>query len=285
MSQPLSFGDEIDASARRPVKLLLAGAGFWLVIGAALTLFGSIEFHIPNFSSSVWTYGKVQAAQNSALLYGFGLQSIFALSLWMLCRLSGNPLAGAGMASIATFFWNLALTIGVAGILLGDSTGFEAFELPRYATPILLAAHLVIVFCVLKTFRRRSVNARAYGVSEWFLIAALLWFGWIFLNANIFLLMTPARGVVQACIQGWYAESLRNVVFGFAGLASAFYFIPKRLRHPPAQPSIGALCPVDFGALWQLREPPGRSAFSGLDYQPEHGVNNSSSIAGPGCCV
>ncbi|HEY3915957.1 MAG TPA: cbb3-type cytochrome c oxidase subunit I, partial [Verrucomicrobiae bacterium] len=65
-----------------------------------------------------------------------------------------------------------------------------------------------------------------------FLIAALLWFPWIFSTAAILLLFRPVHGVVQPAIAWWYAHNLSTVFLGFAGLASTLYFIPKLLGRP-----------------------------------------------------
>ena len=61
----------------------------WLLLGALFALIASLKFHNPHFlaSESYLTYGRVHAAHETALLYGFGLQVGLGVGLWLLCRL------------------------------------------------------------------------------------------------------------------------------------------------------------------------------------------------------
>jgi cytochrome c oxidase cbb3-type subunit 1 len=69
-------------------------------------------------------------------------------------------------------------------------------------------------------------------VSQWFLLAALFWFPWIYSTANLLLEFTPVRGVAQASVAWWYANNLNAIWFGCVGLAAIFYFLPKLAARP-----------------------------------------------------
>jgi cytochrome c oxidase cbb3-type subunit 1 len=75
------------------------------------------------------------------------------------------------------------------------------------------------------TFHQRT--ERPLFVSQWFLLAALFWFPWIYSTAQLFLVGHPARGVAQAIIAWWFAHNLQTVYLWLSGLAIVFYFIPK----------------------------------------------------------
>jgi cytochrome c oxidase cbb3-type subunit I len=217
-----------------PVGLLtlFASALVWLLIASLLGLINSLKFHAPGFlaGQAYLGYGRVHAAQNAAFLYGFGVQAALGVGFWLLCRLGRATLVGPAIVFIGAIFWNTAVTLGAAAILCGSSTGYECFEMPAWCAPMLFVAYLMIGVCALLTFHERQPG-RLYP-SQWFVIGSLFWFPWIFSTAALALLCVPARGVLQASIAWWYAHNLDTVFLGFAGLASAFYFIPKLLSRP-----------------------------------------------------
>jgi cytochrome c oxidase cbb3-type subunit 1 len=211
---------------------LFAGAVLWLLVASLLGLRNSLNFHAPVLfaSEGYLSYGRVHAAQNAALLYGFGVPSALGLGLWLLCRLGRTSVAGPAIVFIGAIFWNLAVTLGVAAILCGGGTGFEGFEMPSWCAPILFVAYLMIGLCALLTFHQREPGP--LYPSQWFVVGSLFWFPWIFSTAALVLLYVPARGVLQASTAWWYVQNFDTVFLGFAGLASAFYFIPKLLGRP-----------------------------------------------------
>lgn len=231
-----------------PAALLyLLGAGVvWLAIALALGFLDSLKFHDPRLLAdcAFWTYGRVHAAQGSALLYGFGVQAALGVGLWLLCRLGRTPLAGPFVVFLGAIVWNLAVTIGVIAILCGDNTGFEAFEMPAICAPMLFGSYALIGICGMLTFHQRQ-EGPLYP-SQWFVVGSLFWFPWIFSTAALVLLYMPVRGVLQASIDWWYGHNLSMVYLGFAGLASSFYFIPKLLGRPLHSRQLAGL------AFWTL---------------------------------
>jgi cytochrome c oxidase cbb3-type subunit I len=222
------------AEALRPVAMLtlFAGAVLWLLAASLLGLRDSLNFHKPGLFAGhgYLSYGRVHAAQNAALLYGFGVPSALGLGLWLLCRLGRASLAGPAIVFIGALFWNIAVTLGVAAILCGGSTGYDGFEMPAWCAPILFLAYLMIGLCALLTFHQREPGP--LYPSQWFVVGSLFWFPWIFSTAALLLLYVPARGVLQASSAWWYAHNFDTVFLGFAGLASVFYFVPKILGRP-----------------------------------------------------
>ena len=127
--------------------------------------------------------------------------------------------------TVGAAFWNLGVTIGILGILAGDSTGFQDLEIPGYATILMFIGYLLIGVWAVLTFHHR--RERALFVSQWFLFAALFWFPWIYSTAQLLLVTFPVRGVAQAVIAWWYSDNLRLVWLGLVGLAAIFYAVPK----------------------------------------------------------
>ncbi len=223
---------EIDASCRWPLLVLFLSAIGWLVGGTVLALIASIKLHGPGFLAGCeWlTLGRVRPAAMNALLYGFASQAAMGVLLWQFCRLGNVRLLFPGPIIIAGNFWNLGVTVGVVAILAGESTGFEWLEMPRYAAGILFAAYAVIGICAAATFHLR--RERALYVTQWYLLAALFWFPWVYSAANCLLALDPVRGALQAAVNAWFTNNLLGLWLTPVCLGSWFYFVPKLLNRP-----------------------------------------------------
>ena len=136
----------------------------------------------------------------------------------------------------AAKFWNIAVTVGVCGILAGDATGFDLLEFPRYAALALLVSYGCIAAWALVTLHRRT--ERDLYVSLWFVLAVLLWFPWILTTAQSLLLCWQVPGVMQAIVAGWFGNNLLQVVLTGSALAVLFYFVPKTVNRPLANPGL-----------------------------------------------
>lgn len=224
--------EQIDASCRWPIFSFFVSAAFWFLLSAVFGLLVSIKLHSSNFLAGCpWvTYGRLRPAQLDALLYGFAAPAAFGITLWLFCRLGRTRLAGQGVLLFAAKIWNLGVLIGTAGILAGDNTGFEWLEYPKYAVFILFIAYALIGVWALFNFRAR--RQQQLFPSQWYLLAALFWFAWIYSAANMLLVFSPVRGVMQFCVNAWFAGNVLNVWLSAIGLATIFYFIPKLTNRP-----------------------------------------------------
>lgn len=218
---------ETDVSCSLPLLFLFLAAAVWLMMGSAFGLVASIKFHSPTFlANAAWlTYGRVHPACVNSMLYGFCLPAGLGVGLWLLASLGRAALAQPWLVVTGAAFWNLGLFIGILGILAGDSTAFENLELPRYSARILLLSFLMIGLWGVLTFHRR--RERSLFVSQWFVLAALFWFPWIYSTAQLLLVAFPVRGVAQAVIAWWYSANLQTIWLGLVGLGTLFYFVPK----------------------------------------------------------
>ena len=218
---------EVAASMRVPLLVLFTAAAVWLLAGSAFAFITSVKFHGPNFlAGSAWlTYGHTRPAWTNCMLYGFGMQAGLAVLLWIFGSIGRAPLSAPGAVTVGALIWNLGVLIGIAGILAGDSTGFEDIEMPRYAAPLLCLGYLMIGLNAVITFHRRRNSGAT--VAQVFLLAAVFWFVWIFSTAELLLVRYPVRGAAQAVLAWWYANNLRVVWLSLLGLGAAFHFVPK----------------------------------------------------------
>src|SRR5438445_453675 len=98
-------------------------------------------------------------------------------------------------------------------------------RMPLLTMFVSAAVWLVIGVWGALTFHQRLV--RRLFVSQWFLLAGLFWFPWIYATANLLVIVFPVRGVAQAVIAWWFSNNLQVVWLGLVGLAVVFYFVPK----------------------------------------------------------
>ena len=63
--------------------------------------------------------------------------------------------------------------------------------------------------------------------AQWYAIAPLFFFPWLFSVAQVLLLWSPVRGTLQAVVQGWYAQGLWTLWAAPLALAGAYYVLPR----------------------------------------------------------
>ncbi len=269
----------IDASCRWPLLLLFSSGVCWLLLGTVLALISSIKLHAPGFLADCsWlTLGRVRPAALNAFLYGFASQVGLGVLLWLMCRLGRVKLVFLWPVVVAWKFWNLGVTVGLLAILAGASTGFEWLEMPRYAAGILFVAYALFGLCAVATFTLR--RERELFPSQWYLLAALFWFPWIYSAANYLLLLDPVRGTLQAAVDAWYAGNLLGLWLGPLALAAIFYFLPKLTGQPLYSRDLAA-----FG-FWTLAFFANFSGLTGLIDGPIPRWMSSVTIAANVCLL
>ena len=241
----------IDASLRTPLTLLVTSALIWLLVASALSVIAAWQLHTPSFFNGCEyvTYGRIQPAQSSVFIYGWGFNAAFAVSLWLMARLSRGALPSCGVLLLGTVFWNVGVTVGLGGILAGFSSAISGLELPGFASPLLLVAYALIASWSFVVFR--SGRSQQLFASQWYLFVSLLAFPWIFSVAQVMLVFVPVRGTVQSVIQAWFSANLFLLWFGSIALAAIYYFLPKLLLKPVANyylASLGFWWLVVFGS-------------------------------------
>ena len=227
-SQPAAAeADGIDASTRCPLGLLLAMALFWLLAGGVLSVLNLLQLQSPGLlADCAWfTYGKLQAMQETALVYGWAANAGLATATWLLVRLGGNPLRGANYLSFGGLFWNLGVVLALVGIAGGYATSFSYFQLPGFVQPLLLIAYAAMAVPGVLAWTGRSTE-RTYA-TQWYAVATLFLLPWFFSVAHVMLICLPVRGVMQAVIATWYAQNLFSLWLAPIVVAAAYYLLPK----------------------------------------------------------
>jgi cytochrome c oxidase cbb3-type subunit 1 len=222
----------IDRSLRHPVMFFLTSGAAWLAVSIFLAVIASAKVHSPGFLSSwSWlTYGRVFPAHLNALIYGWGMQAAFAMIIWLMARLSRKQCTMVGTILTAGHVWNVGVSLGVIGILSGNGTGMPWMEFPSFAWPVLLVSYFAIMIGSFIQFRVRP-EGHVY-ISQWYLLAAMLWFPWIFITANTLLHCVPGHPVMGAGINAWFRSGMIFMFFTPVALGTAYYLAPKITGRP-----------------------------------------------------
>ncbi|HAU59981.1 MAG TPA: hypothetical protein DCW45_06415, partial [Opitutae bacterium] len=222
----------IDKSLKLAVCFFIASAGLWLLAAAFFAYIASAKLTDPFFLSSfeLFTYGKIKLAQANAFVYGWGGNSIFAVTLWVVARLAQAEARGKVLLLFAGSIWNLAITFGLLGILDGHMTPHEMLEMPVEVWPALFLSYGIIATLIIVVHRSRRIKDTI--APQWFLLASLLWFPMLFLIAWNGLEIDAARGTVQSVLSMWFGQNVIWLWLTPVALGSAYYIIPAILGRP-----------------------------------------------------
>jgi len=232
---------DIDRSLRHPVMFFMTSGAAWLAVSIILGIISSAKVHSPEFLASFgWlTYGRVFPAHLNALIYGWGFQAAFAVIIWLMARLSRQECKSAGIILTAGHVWNFTILLGMIGILSGNSSGMPWMEFPTFTWPVLIITYFVIIIWSFIQFRVRP-QGYVY-ISQWYLLAATIWFPWIFITANVLLRWFPGHPVMAAGINAWYKFGLMFLFFTPVALGAAYYLAPKVTGRPVHSYSLAKL--------------------------------------------
>lgn len=223
---------KIDSSMRFAVLGLIKGSVFWLLVASLLGLIVSVKLHSPSYLSEYsWlTYGKAYPAFWNAVVYGWLFNAGLACVTWIIARLGGRPSGNSGLLTIAGGAWNLAVVLGMFGIFKGDQNPYRMLEFPVYAAPFLFAAFIGIGLWILLAFKARAY--RSSFASQWYALAAVFCFVWIYTVAQVMIFCMPAQGVFQSVVAAWFGGNLIGLVIAPFAFAAIYYVIPKALGQP-----------------------------------------------------
>ncbi len=253
---------KIDRSLRHPVMFFFTSGAAWLAVAMLLGIISSAKIHNPHFLDGcpLMNYGRVFPAHLNALVYGWGCQAAFGVMIWLIARLSHVECRASGTVLLAGHVWNLGVAAGVLGILFGHGTGMPWMEFPKFIWPVLILAYVLIMIWSFIQLRVRRKGSPIL-VSHWYLLAAMLWFPWIYVTANVLLHCVPGHPLMAAGINAWFKSALLLLFFVPVALAMAYYLVPKITGRPLYSDSLSR---VGFWSLAVIAPWAGMQKLSGI---------------------
>ncbi len=222
----------IDASCRGPVLYFSASAVFWLLIGSVLAIIASTKMHSPYFLTGTpeLTFGRMRMAHLQAVALGWSSMATMAASLWMMCRLARAELIYPKILLASATLWNVGTFLAVFGIIFGGGQSVEWLDAPQYAPPFFIAGLGIVSAWVAAVFRRRR-EPHVY-VTQWYILAAVFWFPWLYTVAVMMIFWSPATGVVQPIVNWWFNHNFLGLWLTPVAVGTAYYIIPKVIGRP-----------------------------------------------------
>jgi len=224
--------DDVEKSVRWPVVHSAAASAFWLFVGSALSLVAGLQVVYPSFLADCpcLNYGHTKTAAWNILLYGFALQMVITVLIYLVHRRSQTRMRHPITSFAASKIWNLGVFLGAIGIFMGDATGHAYFGMPAYAYGTMSVAFFWITVKTLVALHYRT--EREFYISQVHLGAGAIWFMWMLSTALVLLHSQPATGVAQLVVSKWYAANLFQIVIGGAGLSTIYYYLPQIAGRP-----------------------------------------------------
>jgi len=246
---------EIDRSARFPVMFFFTSGAAWLFVATLLGLVAALRLRLPGLGDEFGFlgYGRLFPAHMAALVYGWAMQGGIGVMLWLMARLTRNPVRNIVAILVAGHVWNFAVSLGVLAILAGFGRSLPWLDFPAWLWPMIAFSYVLMVAWIVPMFRFR--RNKSIFMSEQYLIGAALWFPWIFLTAN-FLIDREAAPVMAAGASAWFISNMVYFWMAPIALAVVYYITPKITGRP-----IPSLAMAQFG-FWTLAILAGWTGFA-----------------------
>ncbi|MDF1861888.1 MAG: cbb3-type cytochrome c oxidase subunit I [Verrucomicrobiales bacterium] len=245
----------IDRSTRFPVMFFFTSAAAWLLAATLLGFLSSLKLRVPGLwdECQFMGYGRLFPAHMNALVYGWAMQAGIGVMLWLMARLTRNPLRHITAILVAGHLWNAGVALAVCTVWFGFGNSVPLLDFSAWVWPIIALSYTLIVVWVIPMFRQR--RASLTYVSEMYLVGAAIWFPWIFLTANI-LINKGTAPVMGAGLSAWYITNLIYFWMAPVSLAVAYYIIPKISGRPIFS------YPLATASFWLLAFLAGWTGFS-----------------------
>ncbi len=209
-------------------------AALWLVLGVLMGLILALQFVFPELFRGVpWlVFGRLRQAHVNTVMFAWLSGGMMGLWLYIVPQLTGRRLWSETLGNIAMVLWNLALAIGVVGILAAHTQSREYAEL---VWPIDVAVMLVLILNLINLYVTvaNRVERKLY-VSLWYISGTLIWMPMLYFIGNV--MWNPPTGAltgINDTIFNWfYGHNVLGLWFTTGLLPVIYYVVPKETRTP-----------------------------------------------------
>lgn len=211
-------------------KLFLVSSITYFFIVGIIALLIAAKFVWPQLLGTIpyFSYGRLRPLHVNGMLFGWLLAADMGLIYYLVPRLCGVRLWSEKLGIATAALWNVIILGAVVSLLLGINQGFEYAELPLPLDVMVVIAWVMFGINIFGTVATRKYQ-QMY-VSLWYAMGTILWTAFVYLTGNFAVLFTT--GVNQANLNWMYVHNAVGLIFTPAGLALAYYFIPKTSNSP-----------------------------------------------------
>ncbi|HKJ08152.1 MAG TPA: cytochrome-c oxidase, cbb3-type subunit I [Gammaproteobacteria bacterium] len=222
------------------VRKFAVMALFWAIVGMSVGVWLALELAYPHFNLNIpyITFGRLRPVHTSGVIFGFGVNALFATSYYIVQRTCQARLSSDFLANFTFYGWQAVLFIGLISYTLGYTQSHEYAEFEWPIDLLIAVVWLAYVWVYFHTLMRRS-QPHIY-VANWFYMAYILatLLLHIFNNLSIPISMFSMKsyslfsGVQDAMTQWWYGHNAVGFILTAAFLGMMYYFVPKQAGRP-----------------------------------------------------
>ncbi|MGD0280809.1 MAG: cbb3-type cytochrome c oxidase subunit I [Dissulfurispiraceae bacterium] len=241
----------------RPVKGFALSGLFWGAVSVLIGLFISIQMWKPEWNFAPYlTFGRLRAVHVNGLAFGFAVAEIFALSYYMVQRLTRRRLLFPKLAVVQLYIFNAAILAAALSLLVGFTKSKEYAELEWPLSIGVVILWVMFAVNIFGTIIKRK-EEQMY-ISLWYLIVTVIGVAVVYIINNLSIPVSLTKsysifaGVNDANVEWWYGHNAVGFVFTMPILAMFYYFLPKSTGLPifSHRLSIVAFWSLVFAYLW-----------------------------------
>lgn len=224
----------------RLVRLFVLMAIAWGLLGmlAGLWLVAVLRWPMLDPGLEWLSFGRLRPAHGLMMLYGFAVNALFAISLFVVQRTAQVRLANPLFSGLT--FWGLqaVVLLGALSNVIGMGQGGQLFDLPWSLDLLLALVWLAWIRQMFATLGQRS-QAPVY-IANWFFIA----FGVVVMvvqlvsslalpiNAGLLVSYPLFGGLADGFLQQWQIHTLTWCLLAGSYVGALYYLLPRQLKRP-----------------------------------------------------
>lgn len=212
----------------------MLSAAFWLILGVSMGLILALQFVFPDiFQNISWlVFGRLRQAHTNTVMFAWLSGGMIGLWLYIVPRLTGRRLWSEPLGNMTMFLWNLALAIGIVGILRAQTQSREYAEFIWIVDVLVMIALVLTAINLFVTIANR-VEPKLY-VSLWYITGTLIWMPMLYFIGNV--MWNPPTGAltgINDTIFNWfYGHNVLGLWFTTGLLPIIYYIVPRETRTP-----------------------------------------------------
>ncbi len=209
-------------------------AGLWLLIGVSMGLILALEFVFPDLFSGVpWlVFSRLRQAHTNTVMFAWLSGGMIGLWLYIVPRLSGRKLWSETLGNITMILWNLAVGLGVFGILNAYTQSREYAEFIWIIDVAVMVTLILNMINIYMTIGHRT-EPKLY-VSLWYITGTVIWMPLLYFIGNV--MWNPPVGAltgINDTIFNWfYGHNVLGLWFTTGLLPVIYYIVPRETKTP-----------------------------------------------------
>ena len=209
-------------------------AALWLIVGVSMGLILALQFVFPDlFRGVAWlVFSRLRQAHTNTVMFAWLSGGMMGLWFYIVPRLTGRRLWSEPLGNLTMIMWNIALLVGIVGILSAQTQSREYAEFIWIVDVLVMVALLLTMLNIYMTIGHR-VESKLY-VSLWYISGTVIWMPLLYFIGNV--MWNPSTGAltgINDTIFNWfYGHNVLGLWFTTGLLPVIYYIVPRETRTP-----------------------------------------------------